>query len=79
MFYVIDFEVGVGKPSADFDFEIPGARGGTHRSRYYGQLEGVKLETKRMAMAARLKSGKSMHQWLDDVVRAAANKELGGE
>lgn len=79
VFYVIDFEVGVGEPSADFDFEIPGARGGTHRSRYYGQLEGVKLETKRMAMAARLKSGKSMHQWLDDVVRAAANKELGGE
>lgn len=79
VFYVIDYEVGVGEPEADFDFEIPGARGGTHRTRYYGQLEGVAPDTKELAHKAREKSGKSMHQWLNDVIRKAAREELGGE
>lgn len=79
VFYVIDFEVGVGEPVANFDFEIPGVRGGTHSSRYFGQLEGVKHETKTMALAARQKTGKSMHQWLDEVVREAAKRDLEGE
>lgn len=78
VFYVIDFEVGVGEPPADFDFPIPGVRGGTHRTRYYGHLEGVSPETKELALKARAKSGKDMHRWLDDVVRAAAQRDLGG-
>lgn len=77
VFYLIDFVVGDGEPAADFDFPIPGARGGTHRTRYYGQLEGVTPEAKRLAYEARSKTGKSMHQWLDDVVRAAAKRDLG--
>lgn len=77
VFYVIDFEVGVGEPQADFDFPIPGVRGGTHRTRYYGQLEGVTPEAKRLAYEARAKSGKSMHQWLEDAVRQAAQQDLG--
>lgn len=79
VFYVIDFEVGEGEPSADLDFPIPGVRGGTHRTRYYGQLEGVTPEAKRLAYEARAKSGKSMHQWLDDVVREAARRDLGSK
>lgn len=77
VFYLIDFEVGEGEPYADLDFPIPGARGGTHRTRYYGQLEGVTPEAKKLAYEARAKTGKSMHQWLDEVVRAAARRDLG--
>lgn len=72
VFYVIDYTVGEGEPQADFDFEIPGARGGTHRTRYYGQLEGVTSEVKELAYKAQVASGKSMHRWLDDVIREAA-------
>ena len=46
VFYVITFAVGSGEPSADFDFEIPGLRGGTHRTRFEGMLEGVPKELK---------------------------------
>lgn len=75
-FYVIDYTVGEGEPQANFDIEIPGPRGGTLRTRYYGKLEGVKEETKKLAIEAAKKSGKSMHQWLDEVVREAAKREL---
>jgi ubiquinone/menaquinone biosynthesis C-methylase UbiE len=76
VFFLISFTVGVGPPTADFDFEIPGARGGTHRTRYAGQLEGVTPEAKALAHRAREKRGVSMHRWLDEVVREAAEKEL---
>lgn len=79
VFYVIDFVVGEGEPKADIDFLIPGVRGGTHRTRFYGQLEGVTPETKRLAHEARAKTGKSMHQWLDDVVCQAAKRDLGSK
>ncbi|WP_397535115.1 class I SAM-dependent methyltransferase [Roseateles sp.] len=76
VFWVIDFVVGEGEPKADFDFAIPGVRGGTHRTRYFGQLEGVTPEAKRLAYEARAKTGKSMHEWLDEVVREAAKRDL---
>lgn len=38
VFYLIDFKVGEGEPTANFDFEIPGPRGGSYRSRYQKQL-----------------------------------------
>jgi ubiquinone/menaquinone biosynthesis C-methylase UbiE len=76
-FYLIDFAVGVGEPPADFDFEIPGPRGGTRRTRYLGQLEGVKPETKELAHKAREKLGLSMYDWLDELVAREARKVLG--
>ena len=76
VYYLIEFLVGEGEPKADFDLEVPGKRGGTLRTRYYGKLEGVTPETKQLAFRAAEKSRKSMHQWLDDVVRNAANKDL---
>jgi len=75
VFYVIDYVVGEGDPVADFDFEIPGARGGTHKTRFYGQLEGVTDEAKKLAHTAAVKRGLSMHAWLDSVVREAALRE----
>ncbi|MDA8760481.1 methyltransferase domain-containing protein [Amylibacter sp.] len=41
VFYFITFDVAESAPKANIDFEIPGVRGGTHRTRFYGQLEGV--------------------------------------
>jgi hypothetical protein len=75
-FYLIDFTVGVGEPPADFDFPIPGVRGGTRLTRYYGQLEGVSPEAKELAYRARARKNISMYDWLDGVVRAAAEADL---
>lgn len=75
-FYLLDFRVGEGEPTADFDFEIPGQRGGSYRTRYEGQLEGVTPETKQLAYRAIASRKMSMHQWLDSVVRRAAEQEL---
>ncbi|TDP71392.1 methyltransferase domain-containing protein [Roseateles toxinivorans] len=79
VFYVIEFDVGQGVPEADFDFEIPGPRGGSHRTRYYGHLEGVSEATRQLAQRARAQSGKSMHGWLEEVIAEAARRELGQE
>jgi ubiquinone/menaquinone biosynthesis C-methylase UbiE len=75
-FYLIEFRVGEGEPDADFDFEIPGPKGGSYRTRYLGQLEGVTPETKRLAEMAREKRDVSLHKWLDEVVREAALRDL---
>lgn len=79
VFYVLEYRVGDGEPFADLDFEIPGIRGGSHRTRYHGVLEGVTAEAKSLAQQASAKSGKSMHRWLDDVVRSAATRDLESE
>jgi ubiquinone/menaquinone biosynthesis C-methylase UbiE len=79
VFYLIEFTVGEGEPDADFDFEIPGPKGGSYRTRYMGQLEGVTPETKRLAELASQKKEASMHSWLDEVVREAALRDLKGE
>ena len=76
VFYVIKYVVGDGPPTVDLDYEIPGRRGGTYRTRYLGQLEGVSEGTKTAAIEASAKSGKSVHKWLDEVVDQAAQTEL---
>jgi hypothetical protein len=42
-------------------------------------MEGVKPDTKSLAEQAREKKGLSMHQWLDQVVREAALRDLKNE
>jgi ubiquinone/menaquinone biosynthesis C-methylase UbiE len=76
VFYLIDFKVGEGELYGNFDFEIPGDRGGTHKTRYFGLLEGVKKETANLAWKASKKRGKSMHNWLDELVKKEALKIL---
>jgi SAM-dependent methyltransferase len=75
-FFVLDYTVGEAEPEANYHIPIPSERGGSHWTRYYGKLEGVKDETKKMAYRAQKKSGKSMSDWLDSVVRSAAEKEI---
>ena len=79
VFYYISFDVGVGVPDANFDFEIPGVRGGTHRTRKYGNLEGLSPEAIELAKRARERTGKSMHNWLNEAVMNAAIKDLNDE
>lgn len=76
-FFVLEFTVADAEPVANYHVPIPSKRGGTHWTRYYGQLEGVSDEIKALAQVAREQSGKSMTQWLEDVVKEAAEKELG--
>jgi SAM-dependent methyltransferase len=75
-FYLVAFTVAAKPPLPDYHMMIPSERGGSHWTRFCGNLEGVSEEAKEMAHQARKKSGKSMHEWLDDVVRQAAQEEL---
>ena len=70
-FYVIDFTVGEGEPFLDLDVEFPGARGGTHRTRYFGKLDGVSPELKAQAVDAAAREGVSLTAWLEKTLRRA--------
>lgn len=74
-FYLIDFEVGDGEPTANFDFKIPGERGGTYRTRYEGQLEGVTKETKQKVLDYIRSHKISMHDWLEKTIKEAVDKK----
>jgi ubiquinone/menaquinone biosynthesis C-methylase UbiE len=76
-FYVIGFRKGEGPPPLNLDLPHKGWRGGTMRSRYFGLLEGVTIEAKALAKQAASKSGMSVHEWLDRVVKAEATAALG--
>jgi ubiquinone/menaquinone biosynthesis C-methylase UbiE len=76
--YVVDYTVGDGEPKVNFDLELPGERGGTFNTRYFGQLEGVTPETKKLALKAREKLGISMHKWLDNLIKTEAEKIING-
>lgn len=68
-FYLIDFRVGTNPPQLNLDLPHKGWRGGSLRTRYFGQLEGVNPETKRMAIEVAKKSGLSLSDWLDKAIR----------
>jgi len=74
--YVVDYSVGEGEPIGNFDLKMPGERGGTFNTRYYGKLEGVAIETKNKVIEAQKLSGKSMHEWLDEIIQKEADKIL---
>jgi ubiquinone/menaquinone biosynthesis C-methylase UbiE len=74
-FYLMDFKVANGPPPVNIDLPHKGWRGGTMRTRYYGRLEGVTPEARKMAIEAAKAKGVSVHEWLDSVVRKAARAE----
>ena len=67
-FYLIEFEVGKGEPTADFDFDIPGIRGGSYRTRYEGKLEGVSKEAYELAWEEVKNNDSNMHDWLSKLI-----------
>lgn len=75
-FYLIEFRVASAAPAVDLDLPILGTRGGTHRTRYYGKLEGVTPEAKDMVSDAAKRTGLTLHEWLDRAVRERAAADL---
>ncbi len=73
-FYLIDFVVGDGPIPLDLDLPIPGARGGSHRTRYFGKLEGVAPDSRNDAIQAARQADVSLHQWLEDAIRSKLGK-----
>lgn len=76
-FYLVDATVGEGEPAANFNYLIPGLRGGTLNTRYYGELEGVTPETKALIREICLQNNKSIHQWLEDTLQNALTQARG--
>lgn len=73
-FYVVDFTVGEGEPFLDLDLPFPGWRGGSHRTRYYGKLDGVAPEIRRQVVDAAARAGMSITDWLETTLRDALKK-----
>jgi ubiquinone/menaquinone biosynthesis C-methylase UbiE len=73
-FYLLSFTVGEGEPALDLDVEFPGWRGGSHRTRYYGKLEGVSPELRESVIARAAAEGLSIAAWLERTLRAATSK-----
>lgn len=69
--YVVDFTVGEGEPFLDLDVEFPGWRGGSHRTRAYGSLDGVAPELRQQAVEAAASEGVSLTKWLEKALRRA--------
>jgi len=76
LFYIIKFKIGEDIHPLNLDVEFPSIRGGTHRTRYYGVLEGVTPKTKELVIQASKKAGKTQHKWLEDVLNEEVKKEL---
>lgn len=74
--YVVDYTVGTGEPMGNFDLELPGYRGGSFNTRYFGKVEGITKETKALYEKAAIKSGMSLHKWLDTAIKEKALKDL---
>lgn len=68
VFYFLSFDIGEGEPYANLDFEIPGLRGGSHRKRLYGQLEGVDSESKKKIYEYARNNGISVSELLERMI-----------
>jgi len=75
-YYLVAFTVGEGTPPLDLDLPIIGRRGGTHRTRFYGTLEGVTPETKKRVADAAARRGVTIHEWLERALSERALEEL---
>jgi ubiquinone/menaquinone biosynthesis C-methylase UbiE len=75
-FYLFDYTVGEGPPPLDLDLPHKGWRGGTMRTRYFGRLEGVTVEARKLAIEAAKARGVSVHEWLDTLVKRTATADL---
>jgi len=74
--YVVDYTVGEGEPMGNFDLEMPGYRGGSFNTRYFGRLEGITEETKALYEKAAKRCGLSLHKWLESTIKERAIKDL---
>jgi ubiquinone/menaquinone biosynthesis C-methylase UbiE len=73
-FYVIDFTVGEGEPLLDIDVEFPGWRGGSHRTRYFGRLDGVDPGLRQRIVESAAREGVSVTAWLERELKRALDR-----
>lgn len=69
-FYLISFTPTSGLPKMNIDVPHKGSRGGSARTRYFGQLEGVTQSTKEKIVAEAKTRNLSVHQYLEEVFRS---------
>lgn len=70
-FYVIAFTADEGFPKMNIDVPHQGLRGGSARTRYFGQLEGVSEVTKKRIYDKARALGVSVHDLLESVLKDA--------
>lgn len=75
-FYVLDFVVSDGLPSLNIDVRHAGKRGGSIRTRYFGEIEGVDPALRDRIYDEAERLGLSRVDYLESVLRKALN---GGE
>lgn len=73
-FYLVDYEVSDNLPYMNIDVPHKGSRGGTIRTRYFGQLEGVDPKLKADVIEAAASKGESVHRWLEKALSKALSK-----
>jgi SAM-dependent methyltransferase len=73
-FYVIRYVKSAAGPHVNPDVEHLGRRGGSMRTRYFGQLEGVSPELKEAVEVAAKDSNLSVHSWLERAIKSALPK-----
>lgn len=73
-FYVVDCTVGRGEPPLDLDVRFPGWRGGSHRTRFYGKLDGVAPELRQQAIQAAAREGLPLTDWIEKTLRDALSE-----
>lgn len=78
-FYLIDFTVGEGEPPLDIDVEFPGWRGGSHRTRYFGRLDGVDPNLRQRIVESAAREGVSLTDWLERELKRALGRAPSSE
>lgn len=68
-FWVVDYTVAAGAPQLDIDVPHVGTRGGSIRSRYFGQLEGINPALRERVYAEAQRQGKSRVEFLEALLR----------
>lgn len=73
-FYVIEFSVATDPLPIDIDVPHLGTRGGTVRTRYHGQLEGVDPGLRDLVYAEAERRGQSRVEYLESILRRALSE-----
>ncbi|RDI48172.1 class I SAM-dependent methyltransferase [Aquicella lusitana] len=68
-FYIIQFSPSDGLPAMNIDILHKGLRGGTARTRYFGQVEGLTLETKQALIQEAKNRNTSIHALLEESIK----------
>lgn len=74
-FYIIDYTASKSPLPCDIDVTHIGTRGGSLRTRYYGQLEGVSPELKEALYDAAKEQGISRVEFLEKILRDGLGKQ----